>query len=506
MTQRARPSHAQPGSPAGLSGWADPAYHPHPPSPRQPHQPGPYSAPPAGSAWSEAPPPPAAWPEPPPPPAAEGGRLFFLLLFWSGVATSLELWWLNTPVSALTTMDGALTGAGRVTGMLAGFALLTQILLMSRVRWLDRWIGATNLVAWHRRLGAFVVVAVLAHLVLIVWGYAALSEVSVVRQAWTMLTTYQEMLKTFAAAGLLVALGVFAIRRIRRRLPYEVWYWLHLTAYLIAFLGYEHQFLYGQEVAIPGFGRWFWICLHLFVLACVLWGRVVRPIGWNLRHRLTVLEVRPESEDTYSIYLGGRRLDRISAEAGQHFRWRFLARGCWWQSHPFSLSAAPNAEWLRLTVKVVGDLTKELPYLDPGTRVFAHGPFGAFTASRRVRPQALLIAGGSGIAPIRALLEDVPPGAVVIYRASRDTDLVLRDELDWLARQRGAHIWYVVGGRDEPGPRRVFSPRGLRELVPDVNRRDVYLCGPAGLVEAASNTLYRLGVPKRQIHLDPFEL
>jgi ferredoxin-NADP reductase len=206
-----------------------------------------------------------------------------------------------------------------------------------------------------------------------------------------------------------------------------------------------------------------------------------------------------------SIYIGGRNLDRLKARAGQYFRWRFMARGCWWQAHPFSLSAAPNHEWLRLTVKVVGDHTEELQYLDRGTPVFAEGPSGVFTADRSVKRRALLIAGGSGIAPIRALLEDLPRGTIMLYRASTESDIVFRREIDMLAHERGAYVWYVTGGRDDPGPKHLFTPRGLRQLIPDVTRRDVFLCGPSGLVQASLTTLRKLHVPKRQIHLDPFE-
>src|SRR5439155_1371201 len=84
-------------------------------------------------------------------------------------------------------------------------------------------------------------------------------------------------------------------------------------------------------------------------------------------------------------------------------------------------------------------------------------------------------------------------------------DLVFRRELDWLAQARGADVWYVVGSRHDPGPRRLFTPEGLRELVPDVAQRDVYLCGPPGLVESAVTLLRRLRLPRKQIHLDPFE-
>src|SRR6185295_20242921 len=129
---------------------------------------------------------------------------------------------------------------------------------------------------------------------------------------------------------------------------------------------------------------------------------------------------------TFSVYIRGRRLDALSARAGQYFRWRFLTSGCWWQAHPFSLSAAPNGQWLRLTIKEVGDHTEALRWLRPGVPVIAEGPSGAFTVDRRRSHSAVLIAGGSGIAPIRALLEELSRGAVVIYRATTPSELIFR--------------------------------------------------------------------------------
>src|SRR5262249_12549081 len=151
------------------------------------------------------------------------------------------------------------------------------------------------------------------------------------------------------------------------------WYYLHLAGYLVLLLGYGHQFSDGADLQ-SGFARKYWISLYVFVLVCLVWGRVIGPLWLNLRHRLRVVEVVAEGSDMVSIYIGGRRLYRLAAQAGQYFRWRFLTRGCWWQAHPFSLSAAPNADWLRITVKVVGDHTDDLQYLEPGVRVFAEGP------------------------------------------------------------------------------------------------------------------------------------
>ena len=72
--------------------------------------------------------------------------------------------------------------------------------------------------------------------------------------------------------------------------------------------------------------------------------------------------------------------------------------------------------------------------------MIAEGPFGAFTTAARRRPRVALIAGGVGITPIRALLEDMPgePGDItVVYRARRPEDVILRAELDELAGGAG---------------------------------------------------------------------
>jgi predicted ferric reductase len=372
----------------------------------------------------------------------------------------VELWWVDTPTASISGTAGVLIAVGRITGMVGGFVLLAQVLMMSRVAWLEQWIGAHDLLIWHRSLGAFLVVLVPAHAVFLIYGYAAEEQKSAAGETWLMLRTYPAMISAFIATGILVGVGVLAIRSVRRRMPYEVWYYLHLTGYLVLLLGYGHQFAAGADLVRDGFGRRYWFSLYMLVIVSLVWGRLVEPLWLNLRHRFRVLAVTPEAPNMISIYVGGRRLDRLEAKAGQYFRWRFLTRRGWWQAHPFSLSAAPNDEWLRLTVKVVGDHTRDLRDLRPGYRVFAEGPSGAFTADRRVKPGALLIAGGSGIAPIRALLEDLPAGTIVLYRASTADDLVFRA---------------------------------------------VYLCGPQGIIAASVKTLRRMRVPRKQIHLDPFE-
>ena len=107
---------------------------------------------------------------------------------------------------------------------------------------------------------------------------------------------------------------------------------------------------------------------------------------------------------------------------GQFFRWRFLTRSTWHASYPFSLSAPPTNDRLRITIKALGLGTRLLHDLHPGTVVLAEGPYGALTGRRR-RPRVLLVAGGVGITPMRVLFETLDlPGEdlTLVYRVPNE--------------------------------------------------------------------------------------
>ncbi|MBO0870184.1 MAG: ferric reductase-like transmembrane domain-containing protein, partial [Micromonosporaceae bacterium] len=214
-----------------------------------------------------------------------GNRLFLLILFWVMLAVSVELWWADAPGRSIGGVAGLLIGVGRITGMAGGFTLLVQILLMSRVAWLEQWIGAHDLLIWHRWLGTSLMVLIPAHAVFLIFGYAAEGQTSAAGETILMLRTYPAMISAFVATGLLVSIGILAIRAIRRHLPYEVWYYLHLTSYLVLLWGYGHQFAAGADLVQGGFARRYWFGLYMLVIVSLAWGRVVEPLWLNLRHR-----------------------------------------------------------------------------------------------------------------------------------------------------------------------------------------------------------------------------
>jgi ferredoxin-NADP reductase len=315
------------------------------------------------------------------------------------------------------------------------------------------------------------------------------------------------MLKGTIGGALLIAVGVVSARAVRRKVSYETWYYLHLLTYLAVFLAFWHQLALGADFSSHPLARAFWYALYAAAAAAVLWYRVAAPLRLNLRHRLRVAQVVRETPEVVSVIVTGRDLGRLAARPGQFMRWRFLAPGLWWTASPYSLSTAPRADLLRITVKAVGDHSQELARLRPGTRIWAEGPYGALTADRRSRQKVLLLAGGVGVTPLRALFEALParPGDLtLIYRARTARELALRGELEAIARNRGARLHYLLNDADGRSPR--LTAGFLRETVPDLAGHDVYLCGPPGMARASYEALRAAGVPARHIHHESFEL
>ena len=283
---------------------------------------------------------------------ALGMRLFSVGL---GLGIGALVLWASNVHGPAGDPSAILRAGGRIAGVFAGFLLLTQVLLMSRLRWLNRRVGTADLQAVHREIGSLLTLAVLLHVSLAIEGSALAHHVSPLAQLGTILTL-PDMMSALVGTGVLFGVGLSAIRIVRAAMPFEVWHAVHMSSYAALVLTFAHQFSAGTELRHAGVARTVWAGCYVTVLALWVWGRVIAPWRFNLRHRLRVSEVVAEGPHTYSIYLTGRRLRQMRAHAGHSLRFRFLTGPYWWQSHPFSLSAAPTRECLRLTVNIVGKI------------------------------------------------------------------------------------------------------------------------------------------------------
>ena len=406
-------------------------------------------------------------------------------------------------------LGGLLTSLGRLTALVGTYLVLLQVLMIARIPWLERRVGFDRLTVWHRRNGKIAVSLVVAHVPLIVTGYAMTLQISIGSQVKELFHSYPGMVTATVGTALLIAVLVSSLVIVRRRLPYEAWYFVHLSVYAGILLAYFHQIPTGNEFTTNVSQRDYWYALYIATLTVLVGFRVVAPAVHAWRYRLRVLEVRRESPDVVSIYIQGRNLERLGARGGQFFLWRFLARGRWWQAHPFSLSAPPGVHSLRITVKDVGNFSGRLGELKPGTRVIAEGPFGTFTPALSDSAHVALIAGGIGITPLRAMLDELLArgrAVTLVHRVIREEDLVLRDELAQVAGAAGAAIVNVVGDHETPDGADLLSSEHLRRLIPDIAEREVYLCGPPAMMRHVRASLDAVGIPSCRIHSERFAL
>ena len=419
-----------------------------------------------------------------------------------GVTTALAI----TPEtgSQLTAPGGPATFAGSLTGLVGTYLALLMVLLVSRIPFVERVLGQDGLLRWHRRLAPWPISLLVAHAVFITVGYAQAARTGLWHQVGTLLSQYPDMLTASAGLALMCMAGTISIRAIRRRMRRETWWAVHLSMYLALAISFTHVIVLGPAFVGHPLTQAVWSAAWLGTAGVVLAYRVGLPAVRSLRHGLRVVEVRPEGPGVVSVICSGRQLDRLAISGGQFFCWRFLAKGMWWQAHPFSLSALPRPPYLRLTAKAVGDYSASLAYLRQGTKVVVEGPYGTFTRDAQLRPRALLIAAGIGVTALRALLEDLPADSrpIVMLRANRTEDLVLGREVHDLVRHKHGQLHEFVG------PREVASITGqaLRRLVPDLHRRDVYICGPEGFVAGTVDVVRRLRVPDEAIHHEAFAL
>lgn len=439
------------------------------------------------------------------------GRDALQVTGWLAIALPVALWLGQGGLNGLSSAADVWKAAGILSGLVATASMMLMLWLTARVPFIDRTLGQDRATALHASLGQLTFLGLVAHGLFTLTAYALADRLNLFAEFESMWGVRDFAL---AVAGLLLltAVSVSSVIAVKKNLPFEAWKAIHLGTYLAVLAGLPHQFTMG-DVFVAGPVQWFWIVAWLATFFVLLCFRIFRPFFVSLEQGLVVSDVAWDASDVVSITVTGRRVGELHARAGQYFHWRFLAPGVWWHQHPFSISAAPTGDSLRITVRALGAGTRRLLGVRPGTRVMIEGPYGIFSDAARAAADVVLVGIGIGIAPIRAVLEetDFAPGrGTVVLRASTPTDLYLFDEIEALCRAKGARLYTLTGHRavDAAGqPRWVPGQYGslrLGDLCGALASADVYVCGPDAAAELVVVDALDAGTPAAQIHHERF--
>lgn len=446
---------------------------------------------------------------------------------WASLAAALALWLADGGVSSVGNVTQAVTAVGILVGLAGMDLVFLMLLLAARLPFVDGAVGHDRALEFHRKLGKPALYLLLAHGLLLAIGYGMAEGLDPVSEAIALWVLVPDMWLAFVSMALFIAVVVTSLVAVRRRFPYEFWYFVHLLTYLAVAAALPHQFSVGGLFAEGTWQRWYWLFLCIATGSALAWFRVAQPVMATFRHQLTVRRVVRLAPGVFSIEMSGLRLNELSGSGGRFFVWRFLAPGMWWQAHPFSLSAEPQVVTqsagpssgllpqqgsLRITVRNLGAGSARLASLRPGTKVGIEGPYGVFSTAARSREHVVMIGAGIGITPLRALLESTPfaPGqATVLLRGSSADELFLGDEILELCRKRGATLFHLIGPRSA-NPQGTWLPASagasrLRDFVPDITEADVYICGPSAWARNVLAEAKNAGVREEQLHYERFD-
>ncbi|MCK9896553.1 ferric reductase-like transmembrane domain-containing protein [Frankia sp. AgB32] len=419
-------------------------------------------------------------------------------------------WWLHRVSDQPPTGPGAWwSGAARLCGLVAGYLGAVQVVLAARVPWFEHTVAMRPARRIHLGCGLAFLTLTAAHAGLAIEANAASIGTPFVPALIGVSVDLPYVWLAVIGLALLAVTGISSVPALRRTMAYGWWHLQHLAVYPAIVVSFAHE-LYGPELAASP-ARVVWTGLHLGAFGTLLWYRVLTPARLTLRHQFAVAAVEPEAPGVVSILVSGQALDAVGAHPGQYFRLRALRGPMWWHSHPFSLSEAPGPDRLRFTVRTVGDYSEALAVLTPGRWLLLSGPYGALTARARRRRRVLLVAGGLGIAPLRALLEDLGTDAgtgtdastiTLLYRTERVEQIVFRAEIDELAGRRGAVVHYLTGPTPTSEQDDPLACHRLAAFVPDLAEHDAYVCGPPGMVAATVRSLRAAGLDRHHIHAE----
>jgi predicted ferric reductase len=406
--------------------------------------------------------------------------------------------------SDINSIYSIIASLSRLAALTGSYFAIVGIFFVARIPAVERGVGHDRLVAWHRKLGPWSLYLILIHVLFITLSWAGQDHIPLYKEIWNFLKSFPWMWPALAGFFLMMLAGVTSYRKARAKMSYETWWIIHVYTYVAIAASFMHQVLNGQMFINHPLNRLYWTMLYILMAAAVIIYRFGIPLVRSLRHNLVVEKVVVEAPGLISVIMRGRNLKKLAAEGGQFFGWRFLTRGHFLMSHPYSLSAAPTDNHLRITIKDLGDHSRATRYIKKGTRVFVEGPYGAFTAGRATQPHVVMVGGGVGITPIRALMDEFKSGVQldVFYRVSKEEELILKDELDYLAAQSNGmtRIHYMVGSRKKFPMDAEF----LKSYAPRIADSDIYICGPEALVETVRKAAADLGVPKNRFHDEDF--
>lgn len=403
------------------------------------------------------------------------------------------LWTMSSPLSSFITSIGQILG-------LIGFSLFTLTLIFNtRIKLLEDVFGGLNKVfPIHHLLGKITFIFLLFHPLVLTAQNLSFS----VKEAILFLLPGKSLAVNFGifSLQLLIILLIFTLFI---KLPYHIFKFIHQflgVAYIFAIL---HIVTIGSDISFNTYLKIYMLMLAAGGITAYSYRTVFKKILVK-KYEYIVEKINKLNTNIFEIILSPKN-NKIDFKPGQFVFIEFNNPGLPKEQHPFSLTSNPSENKLGLAVKALGDYTAKLCLLNKNAPAYIEGPYGKFAETKFKKKDQIWIAGGIGITPFLSMaksLDNKNNTIDLFYSVKTKNEAVFIEQLNKISSKNSnlkIHLWIT----NEKGR---LSAEKILKNIKNPNDEEIFICGPIPMITSLKNQFMDLGIEKKQLHFEEFQL
>jgi len=391
-----------------------------------------------------------------------------------------------------------------------GLSIMTlQFVNSGRIKVLNKPFGTDLVYHYHRQIGIAAFFLVFAHpILLFILDSRYLRLLNIITAPLRAKAAVTSIL-------LLVAVVWSAEYRQKIKISYQLWKTLHgILATMMVALALVHIFLVGNYVNLP-WKKILWIGYSTLFVGMLSYTRIIYPFRL-IKRSYFVKEVKKERGDVTTITLEPDHHKGFSFSPGQ-FAWLTAWKTPFSDTeHPFSIaSSAERKDTFQLSIKNLGSFTEKIGTLKSGERVYVDAPYGSFNLDRFPEAERLIfIPGGIGVTPIMSMMRTMADRGdkrpIILFYNNREWDTVtFRKEVKELEDKLNLHTVFTLEKPDKSwsGESGFLNREILMRHIPEKwlkDSADVFICGPAPMMNAVEKELLAIGYTQNKIHSERY--
>jgi len=393
-----------------------------------------------------------------------------------------------------------------------GLAIMAmQFILSARLKKTHEPFGTDLVYHFHRQMGIAAFLLVFSHPILLF-----ILDIRFLRLLNILSTPIRVNLGILA---LLLLIGVVWMSEYRQKFKIPYWFWKiwhGIFASLMIPLALYHIFTGGNYIDLP-WKKALWIIYSVMFTIIVFYDRVLYPLRL-IKNPYQIKQVKPERGSVWTISMAPVDHKGFQFKPGQ-FAWLTAWKTPFSDSeHPFTIaSSADNRDEIQMSIKELGKFTSRIKDLKVGDKVFLDGPYGYYSINRYPQTSRIVfIPGGIGVTPIMSMLRTLADRGdkrpVMLFYCNQELDtLTFREEIEDLKKKLDLQVILIITRppQDWQGEKGFLNSTILNKyLAPEWKSKgtEVFLCGPAPMMNAVEKALLASGFDENQVHTERFAL